>query len=149
MEAKTKKSELCMVFAGNEAAPNKEKFFIGNGKIALTQGGLIHSIEVNGKTIGNPGPGRVSHTLEHGEYWNGFEINSSPYLTLDKVVNGFKLTTNKGNFLKINTEQLPVKNITGQSAIVKDCFLYGIEVVYGSFLNQIKFYYISDFNFDE
>lgn len=60
-------------------------------------------------------------------------------------MNGFKLTTNKGRKLEVNSDQLPTKTVPGTSAIVKNCYLYAIKVVYGTLVNQITFYYISNF----
>ena len=147
METTVQTSKLSSVSVGQAGAPHRKKFYIGNGQLSLTQGGLIHSITVNGdETAGNPGPGERSLVLAEGEYWNSFEVNSSPYLSLGNVVNGFKMTTNQGRVLEVNTDQLPTKSEEGVSAIVKDCFVYAIEVVYGTLINQITFHYISDFD---
>lgn len=63
MGTAVKTSELCKAVVGQAGAPYSKKIIIANSGLTVTQGGLIHSIEVDGTTVGNLGPGPTSLRL--------------------------------------------------------------------------------------
>jgi|GEM_PF-2742730 len=141
---KSSNSELCQVSVGGTGAPNHTTIASVNNSISMSYGDVLDGITIDGQQVGGQGGNNANLTLEEGEYWNSFKINSDPNY-MGGIVTAVEFKTNKGRTLAINSDKLPTGSNPPTSAIVDNCFIYAIGLISGDFINQMTVYYISNF----
>lgn len=144
METNTQNSQLTQISVGGAGAPNHFTFETMCGQLAFSSGDVLDGLSIGGVHKGGGGGNSAELTLKAGEYYNGFELAANMEYYGGVVIAG-KFTTNLGRSVEFNANELPGSGNPPASVVVTNCRVLSIDVIYGSFINQMTLHYISDY----